>query len=58
MDVNPRPRPGIWGSDARPGEIIEILPDGTRVFNFGAALVPWLGAGKDLELRRHFGYAD
>jgi hypothetical protein len=56
--VLPKPRPGVWGNAARPGEIVEILVDGTRIFNFGGALVPWIGGGKDEEMRRALGYVD
>lgn len=51
------PRPGVWGNEARPGEIIEILSDGTRVFHAGAAFATLTG-GRDLRLRRRLGYAE
>jgi len=51
----PPPRPGAWGNDARPGEIVRYLADGTPVRYLGATFRP-LGGGTDRELRRSLGY--
>lgn len=37
------PRPGVWGDEALPGEIIRIEDDGTTVFNVGAQFIPLWG---------------
>lgn len=42
--MNQDPRPGIWGEDALPGEIIRVEPDGTMIFNVGAQFIPLTGA--------------
>lgn len=48
------PRPGVWGQDARPGEIIRILPDGAKVYNLGASFIQLTGANH--RQRRRFGF--
>lgn len=55
MTMLPEPRPGVWGKDAKVGEVIRILKDGTPVVNVGAAFFTLTG-GKDMRLRRELGY--
>lgn len=55
MPMLPSPRPGAWGKDARPGEIIRFLSDGTPVRYLGASFRP-LSGGKDRRLRKALGY--
>lgn len=40
MTMKNQPRPGVWGDQARPGEIIRIEANGTQIFNLGATFVP------------------
>lgn len=53
MTVEHEPRPGTWGKDARPGELIRIDADGTRVYNVGAQFIPLWGVNR--KKRRRYG---
>lgn len=52
--VKDEPRPGVWGEEARPGEIIRVEADGTRIFNVGAMFIPL--TGENHRKRRRFGF--
>lgn len=54
MTAPGKPRPGVWGEDARPGEIVRELPGGVRVYNLGASFIPLTGANH--KQRRRFGF--
>jgi hypothetical protein len=46
------PRPGVWGDEARPGEVIRVLASGAKVYNLGATFIPV--TGENHRLRRKF----